>query len=149
MAKKLKTQVLQFGFIGASNAVVDILSLNILLLIWPTKGTGMLLTFNTISYILAIINSYIWNTKFTFSHRATSDTREMFLFIIQASIALVISNLVFIGAFQLLEVQPLLPIPSFINQNIAKGLAMFLSSTASFLLMRYLVFRKRETRQTE
>lgn len=149
MAKKLRTQVIQFGFIGASNAIVDIVSLNVLLLIWPTKETVLLLTFNTIAYVLAIINSYIWNTKYTFSHRANIDTREISLFIVQAAAALIISNLVFIGAFQLLEAQPLIKIPALISQNISKGLAMFLSSTASFLFMKYLVFRKRSTRQTE
>ncbi|WP_138418480.1 GtrA family protein [Aquibacillus sediminis] len=149
MAKKVKVQVLQFGFIGVTNAIVDIVSLNILLFIWPTTQSNLLFVFNTIAYTLAIVNSYIWNKKYTFSHRANSGAKEMILFIIQAIIALVISNLVFIGMVQLLTKQSLMQIPMFINQNIAKGTAMFLSSSASFFLMKFFVFRKSHQRKKE
>ncbi|MBM7571000.1 GtrA family protein [Aquibacillus albus] len=149
MAKKLRTQMMQFGFIGISNAIVDIVSLNVLLWIWPTTQSSLLFVFNTIAYILTIINSYIWNTKYTFSHRANIDTKEISLFILQATIALVISNLVFIGAFRLLVDQTFISIPVFISQNIAKGLAMFLSSSASFFFMKFFVFRKKDVNQTE
>ncbi|GAA5417134.1 hypothetical protein Pryu01_02195 [Paraliobacillus ryukyuensis] len=142
MAKRFKWQVVQFSAIGISNAAVDILSLNLLLIIWPTTDATILLLFNTISYTLAIINSYIWNTKYTFKHHAFFSKRELLLFIGQAIIALGISNLVFLGIFELLEFQSLIDIPIFVIQNISKGAAMFLSSTASFILMKFIVFTK-------
>ncbi|MRH44683.1 GtrA family protein [Aquibacillus halophilus] len=142
MAKKIRGQLIQFGFIGISNAVVDIVTINVLLFIWPTKDSSLLLVFNTIAYILAILNSYVWNTKYTFSHHATIESKEIMLFILQAALALVINNIVFVGMFQLLENQTAFLSPTFVNQNIAKGMAMFLSSSASFFLMKYFVFRK-------
>ncbi|CQR46522.1 GtrA-like protein [Paraliobacillus sp. PM-2] len=142
MAKKLKWQVIQFSAIGGSNAIVDIISLNILLAIWPSTNHTILLLFNTISYVLAILNSYIWNTKYTFRHRAFFSRKELILFITQAIIALGVSNLVFLGVFELLEDQTLMPFSKFIIQNIAKGAAMFLSSATSFLLMKFMVFTR-------
>lgn len=142
MAKKIKWQALQFSTIGISNAIVDIALLNILLWIWPTTDSQFLLIFNTFAYTCAIINSYIWNTKYTFSHRAYFNKTQLGWFIVQAFIALLINNGTFIGLMDIFTVQTVINIPSFLARNIAKGMAMFLSSTASFFLMRYLVFKK-------
>ncbi|WP_186578187.1 GtrA family protein [Aquibacillus kalidii] len=147
MTKKFKIQLLQFGFIGLSNAVVDIVSLNILLFIWPTDHRTTLILFNTIAYILTIINSYIWNTKYTFSHHANMDSKEILFFILQAAVALIISNLVFIGAVDVMKSQSILQLPTLLIQNIAKGLAMLLSSSASFLFMKFFVFKSNQTKQ--
>ncbi|WP_182201296.1 GtrA family protein [Paraliobacillus salinarum] len=142
MAKQMKWQVAQFSVIGGSNALVDILSLNILLAIWPSTNHNILLLFNTIAYLLAIFNSYIWNTKYTFRHRSFFGRKELSLFILQAMIALGVSNLVFLGLFEILEFQTIIHFSGFVKQNISKGMAMFLSSTTSFFLMKYFVFNK-------
>lgn len=142
MAKKIKWQALQFSTIGLSNAIVDIALINILLWIWPTTEATLLLTFNTFAYTCAIINSYIWNTKYTFSHRAHFNKKELVWFISQALIALLINNGIFIGLMEVLIDKSFIVIPTFIAQNVAKGIAMLLSSTASFFMMKYLVFNK-------
>ncbi|WP_226035967.1 GtrA family protein [Aquibacillus saliphilus] len=144
MAQKIKGQLIQFGFIGMSNAIVDIVSLNVLLLLWPTKDSFILLVFNTIAYILVMLNSYIWNTRYTFKHRATTNSKEIMLFILQAVIALAISNIIFISFFQLLEMNMIGNLSAFIEQNIAKVSAMVLSSTASFVMMKFFVFRPKK-----
>ncbi|QDP41023.1 GtrA family protein [Radiobacillus deserti] len=143
MAKKAGGQVLQFSFIGLTNAIVDLASLNLFLWIWPTEEAGLLLLFNTISYTLAIINSYFWNAKYTFGHHAKTDTREISLFIIQAIIALGISNAVFIGLMWVFHLPGMMYFPLFIESNISKAMAMILSSTTSFFLMKFFVFRNR------
>ncbi|GGM35957.1 hypothetical protein GCM10011351_22480 [Paraliobacillus quinghaiensis] len=147
MAKKIKGQILQFGTIGISNAVVDIVLLNVFLWIWPTTNPTLLFTFNTIAYVCAIINSYIWNTKYTFRHRAYFSKKELTWFILQAFIALLINNVVFIGLIELFIIQSYISLPSFIARNISKGVAMFLSSTASFFLMRYIVFKEQKRKR--
>ncbi|UFT98268.1 GtrA family protein [Radiobacillus kanasensis] len=144
MAQKASGQVLQFSFIGLSNAVVDLASLNLLLWLWPTEETGLLLLFNTISYTLAIINSYFWNAKYTFGHHSKTDTREVSLFIVQAIIALGVSNAVFIGLMWMFHLPGMMYFPLFVESNISKAAAMFLSSTTSFFLMKFLVFRKKK-----
>ncbi|WLR52794.1 GtrA family protein [Bacillus tianshenii] len=133
-------QFAQFGFIGILNALVDIGSLNLLLWLFPTDERALLVTYNTISYTLAILNSYFWNSKLTFKHHAAYTKREKVAFVIQALVALLISNIVFISVVQLLELTSLRP---FVARNISKGLAMFLSSTASFFFMKFFVFKKK------
>lgn len=130
-------QVAHFSVIGLFNALVDIGSLNLLLIIWPTTDKQMLLLFNSIAYTLAVTNSYIWNSRLTFREHAEFNTREKIFFVGQAIVSLLISNTVFILGVSILE---LLPLSHWITNNIAKGLAMFLSSTASFFFMKYLVF---------
>lgn len=130
-------QVAHFSVIGVMNALVDIGTLNLFLIVWPTTDKRMLLLYNTIAYSLAVTNSYIWNSRLTFREHAEFNTREKIYFVGQAIVSLLISNTVFIVGVSVLE---LWPISHWITNNIAKGLAMFLSSAASFFFMKYLVF---------
>lgn len=141
---EVKKQVLQFSSIGAVNAAVDIGMLNLFLWIWPTSNNMMLLFFNSMAYFLAIANSYYWNSKFTFNRFSDLGAKEVGLFLSQALVAWIVNNLVFIGMINLLEAQEWMAIPVLITRNIAKGLAMFLSFTASFFMMKFVVFKARE-----
>ncbi|MFP7170460.1 GtrA family protein [Terribacillus sp. 7520-G] len=144
MLKRTRTQILQFTSIGVLNAAVDLAVLNILLLIWPTKDNLLLLLFNTISYLVCIWNSYYWNTRYTFRSQKKSNMAEKGLFFAQALIALVISNLVFIAGLSVLRAITFISIPAYIEHNAAKGAAMFLSSSSSFLFMKYIVFKRKK-----
>lgn len=141
--KKNKTagmfQFAQFGMIGLINAGVDIGSLNLFMLLWPTDNNHTLVLFNTISYTLAIINSYIWNSKLTFKQQANFNIREFVYFLIQAAVSLFINNAVFILGISVISH---FAMPEWLIRNIAKGCAMISSSTASFFFMKYFVFRK-------
>ncbi|MCA0173241.1 GtrA family protein [Bacillus sp. RAR_GA_16] len=130
-------QVMSFSAIGVMNALVDIGALNLLMLFFPTDDRIQLILYNTIAYVLAIINSYFWNAKLTFPSKAIHDRKQVFLFIVQAVIALGISNLVFYGALLIFEWTSF---PRYIERNISKGLAMLLSSASSFFMMKHLVF---------
>ncbi|MFS0559668.1 GtrA family protein [Terribacillus sp. 179-K 1B1 HS] len=144
MLKRTRTQILQFTSIGILNAAVDLAVLNLLLLIWPTKNNLLLLLFNTISYLICIWNSYYWNTRYTFRSQKKSNITEKGLFFAQALIALVISNLVFIAGVAILGATAFISIPAYVENNIAKGAAMFLSSASSFLFMKYIVFKRKK-----
>ncbi|WP_252311231.1 hypothetical protein [Sinobaca sp. H24] len=48
------------------------------------------------------------------------------------------NNLVFIGGNTLFEA---LGVPGWLRYNLAKGVAMFLSFTASFFMIKYFVFK--------
>lgn len=141
---KNEKQVLQYGTIGALNAGVDIGVINLLLWIWPTSDNMMLFLFNSIAYFLAIANSYYWNTKYTFNHFSTLGAKEMGLFLSQALVAWMVSNLVFISMLNILEAQELVSLPALVSRNIAKGLAMLLSFTASFFMMKFIVFNQKQ-----
>lgn len=132
-------QVLQFLFVGSLNALIDLGFLNILLIIWPTTNEIQLILFNTIAYLLAITNSYIWNTRLAFRHHARNDTREKVYFFIQAGLSLIISNLSFYGGIHILT---LFSLSNWQIQNISKIFAMATPSCASFLFMKYFVFKR-------
>lgn len=137
--KKGPLELLQFSVIGISNALIDIGALNLLLLLFYTDEKGMLILYNTLAYILAVVNSYFWNASITFKRSAKGSNRQRLYFIIQAIISLGINNLVFILSNGLLEN---FGVPNWLRYNIAKGLAMFLSFVASFFMIKYFVFRK-------
>ncbi|WP_283152903.1 GtrA family protein [Guptibacillus hwajinpoensis] len=139
-------QVMSFSVIGVMNALVDIGALNLLMLLFPTDDRIQLIMYNTISYVLAIINSYFWNAKLTFPSKAIHDKKQVLLFLVQAIIALGISNLVFYGALLIFE---WITLPRYIERNISKGLAMFLSSASSFFMMKHLVFPHTKPKQEE
>ncbi|GAB4073817.1 hypothetical protein GCM10028778_13200 [Barrientosiimonas marina] len=136
--KKGPKQFLQFGTVGIANAAIDIGALNLLLILFHTDVKWLLLVYNTIAYMLAIANSYYWNARFTFKHSAEGSNRQRILFIVQGLVSLVVSNLVFLGANELLQ---LIDTNNWLRYNVSKGLAMFLSFLASFFMVKYFVFK--------
>lgn len=142
MEKKKKRkglfQYAQFSAIGVSNAAVDIGTLNLLLYFFPTDERVMLTTYNTVSYCLAVANSYIWNVLITFKDSAKGSNKQRMAFVLQGLVSLGVNNLVFIGGNTLFEA---LGVPGWLRYNLAKGVAMFLSFTASFFMIKYFVFK--------
>ena len=137
-----KRQCFRFILIGSTNAIINFGFLNILLLIWPTTNETKLILFNTVAYLLSIVNSYIWNSRVVFKHRARKDLREKVDFSIQAGVILIISNLTFLGGMHFLA---LFRLSVWLIQNISKIFAMVTPSIANFFSMKYFVFRRVET----
>ena len=129
----------KFLLVGASNAAVDLLVLNGLILMTPKATTSRLLIYNTIAVICAILNSYIWNRRWTFADSSDGSLRERILFLMQAVVNLVLNDVIVVVLATYLVFSKSVPV--FVSSNIAKGLAMFLSSSLSYLLMRVFVFR--------
>ncbi|UOQ84559.1 GtrA family protein [Gracilibacillus salinarum] len=136
--KSGRLQFAQFSVIGVTNALVDIGALNLLLILFPTENSTWLIAYNSISYTLAILNSYIWNASITFKQSSEGNKYQRIAFIIQALISLGISNLVFIGANDLLG---FVDIPNWWRYNLSKAMAMGLSSFASFFMIKFFVFK--------
>ncbi|QGH33396.1 GtrA family protein [Gracilibacillus salitolerans] len=136
--KSGRFQFFQFSIIGASNALIDIGVLNVLLLLFHTENSALLIVYNSIAYSLAILNSYIWNARITFKRVSKGSPYQRFVFFTQALISLGISNLVFLGANSLFAIMEL---PNWWRYNLSKVIAMGLSSLASFFMIKYVVFK--------
>lgn len=132
-------QYVQFALVGASNAVVDLGVLNLLLVLYPTRSDALLLLDNTIAVALAILNSYLWNTRWTFRGAVTHQNTQRALFVAQALVNIAINNIVLIAVAGVLP--PSLSLSALVLNNVAKLAAMFAASTTSFLLLRLVVFR--------
>jgi putative flippase GtrA len=128
----------KFSLVGLSNAVVDIGVLNLFLWLQPTREVSVLVLYNGVALVLANVNSYIGNTRWTFRGRAEHNLREGTLFFLQALLNIGIST----GIFWTL-IHPLLvdtDIPAYLVGNVAKIISVVVASVISFFILRYVVF---------
>jgi putative flippase GtrA len=138
-------QYVQFSLVGLSNAVVDLGVLNLLLFMHPTNNPTILTVDNSVAVALAIINSYLWNTRWTFRTEADGSNRQRMLFIAQALVNIAVNDLVLLGMTSILR--PSQGIWYLVGSNVAKLVAMVLASTISFVLLRTAVFHSRRASQ--
>lgn len=138
--RQLIAQYLHFSLVGLSNAVVDLGILNLLMLVHPTDDSLILVVDNTIAVAAAILNSYIWNSRWTFRKAATGSPRERALFMAQGILNVVVNDLVLLGMTAVLE--PREDLNYLLLSNAAKLVAMLTASTLSFILLRTIVFRR-------
>jgi len=132
-----------FLAIGVVNALIDIGLLNLFLLARPTTDPTWLFIYNTAAYVSAVANSYVWNARITFKRHATFRWREKAGFALQAGFALLLNNGVFLVGVAAFEAASAWGVPAWTQYNVAKGLAMGVSSATSFFLMKYVVFPDR------
>ena len=132
----------KFTIVGLSNAVVDIGTLNLFLWFASTRDPSVLALYNGVALVLANVNSYFWNTRWTFRARAKRrDARQRILFTVQALFNICVSN----GLFYVL-VHPVLlytDVPAYLAGNVAKLISVAIASTLSFFVLRYLVFSRK------
>ncbi len=135
-------QLLKFVFVGFGNAIIDLGVFNGLYFIAPTHDVKRLVLYNTLAVGSAILNSYIWNSRWTFrqQHRSRGPgaMRQRLLFLTQSFINIVVNDLI-LGFIAPLIVETH-AVDHFIANNLAKLLAMFLASLTSFLMMKLVVF---------
>jgi putative flippase GtrA len=68
-------QVLRFSVIGFVNTALDLIVLNLLILLTGAGHSGPLFTlFKTVSFFVAVANSYVMNAKWTFSEPGVRTT---------------------------------------------------------------------------
>jgi len=154
---KLFKQISRFVVIGFLNTGVDFVVLN--LLMWLTgiyKGEKIALL-NTISFIVAAINSYLWNKFWVFKAREARQTGKVALefsqFLIIAVIGAAINSAVvygittfipsFFGISAVYRIFPsLLEIGPQIWANLAKAAATGVSLVWSFIGYKFIVFKE-------
>ena len=140
--KKGGVRFSKFTLVGFANAVVDIGTLNLFLWLAPTRDPSLLALYNGVALVLANLNSYFWNTRWTFRGRAQRrDPRQRLLFTLQALFNICISN----GLFFVL-IRPVLiytDIPAYLAGNVAKLISVAVASAISFFLLRYVVFSRK------
>lgn len=138
--KKGGIQYIKYATIGLSCAIIDLGVLNGLLYLFPTSNNGWLAFYNTFAYGMAVLNSYIWNSRFTFKEHSEKGYKQFTAFIIQSIVALCIQDAILIGGTVFLRQVSSLPL--WLIHNIAKLTSMFLSSVASFFFNKFFVFRR-------
>ena len=135
-------QFVQFISVGLGNAFIDLGVFNGLYFLDPTRDVNQLVVYNTMAVMAAILNSYIWNSRWTFrktvKHRGKQALRQRTLFVIQSLVNIGVNDaILWIIAPWIVETHA---IPHVMANNIAKVVAMFLASISSFLMMKIFVF---------
>ena len=132
----------KFSTVGLANAAVDIGTLNLLLLLFPTREPWQFAVYNLAALVLANINSYVLNARWTFEGRARHDARQSVLFALQALLNIGVSNAIFWLAIRTMLGNTNLS--SFAGGNLAKLLSIAVASTLSYFMLRYVVFSKKK-----
>jgi putative flippase GtrA len=139
-SRKLFGSYAKFSVVGLTNVVVDYGTLNLLLLLFPTRVPYHLAAYNLLALVLANTNSYLWNTRWTFRSRARhNDHRQKAMFAAQALLNVGVSSVVLWLAARLLFAYAALP--SIVVGDLAKVVSSVVATTLSFLILRALVFR--------
>src|SRR3989344_7161699 len=133
-------QFVKFGIVGGLNSMLDLGILN--LLIHSTGiATGLYFSFfKTVSFSIAVTNSYFWNKYWTFHSEETPRTVEFFKFLMVNLVGLGIN----VGSASF--VVNVLGAPAGVSPalwaNIGAMSSVFVSLFWNFIGMKFIVFRK-------
>lgn len=135
----LLTQATTYAAIGASNFALTLLVLNALVYFGQIDGGPALLGANVLAVAIAIVNSYVWNSLFTFQSGELRDGRLFVRFMLVNIVGFVLNQAVFASlAYPLLAGTDL-------HRNtvstFAQGVAQVLQFTSNFVLLRFWAYR--------
>ena len=136
-ARRLRTQATRYCFVGLVNVMIDVGVLNLLVrLTGLTRGAGFV-ALGSSSYCLALLNSYIWNGRWTFGN-STNTPRQIGLFIVANGIGLAIND----AALYLLTAvpHPWIGRSPLLHVDEAKAIAVGLTAVWTFIAFRLWVF---------
>jgi putative flippase GtrA len=136
-------QFLRFGLVGGLNTNVDLLILNVLLWLFPTQHTSLLIIYNSIAYGIGAINSFVLNKYWTFGHRKHTTPAELLRFVVTTCAGIVSNDLLIWMVGSVLH--PFISNAT-IWTNASKILAILGTSSISYLGMRLWVFARRGER---
>ena len=150
MTSGLASQIAKFGVVGIINTGIDFAVLNILIHTTGIYSGVWLLVFNTISFGIAVINSYFMNKYWAFGTGGSVQTAEVSKFITVSLIGLALNTLVvyvlgtfFILSFRLSVLAPFTELAAGLWANLAKLAATAISLVWNFIGYKLFVFKKR------
>ena len=132
-------QLLRFGLVGCLNTAIDLLALNGLFWLIPTRSIGLLLIENSIAYSFGAVNSFLFNKWWTFHFPGRAGRREVGRFALTTLAGVACNNL-------LLWLMGTLLHPVFLSAvlwaNASKLVAIGGTVLISYLGMRLWVFAR-------
>ncbi len=135
--KRWMRQAVRFGLVGVLNTIVDLLILNMLLLLFPTNSTRMILIFGAIAYSVGAVNSFLLNKYWTFGSRQRTTWREVVRFMVTTLCGICWSSIILWLAGNALH--PILINPT-VWANVSKVVAICGTVLINYLGMSLWVF---------
>jgi len=125
----------KFNVVGILNTALDLGVFA--LLTWAGLGEGLS---KTISYSCGVLNSYFWNSRWTFKQEHEKSAREFWLFVLVNLVSYGVARLVLQGSLTWLHIE---------NANIRNLIATPASVIVNFIGNRLFVFKKASKAKSE
>ena len=143
MTRVLARQATRFCIVGIINTAVDIIVLNLLIFITGTGHSGPLFTaFKTISFLVALLNSFYMNSRWTFagegSGRTTMSQGAQFIVVSVLASVVNIASASYVASF----VKPPVELVSY-WPTVAALVGTVFSFIFNFIGYKFLVFSNR------
>jgi len=134
-------QMAKFVLVGALNTFVDLGVLNFLMWIFGIYTGIFFSIFKGISFLIATINSYLWNKHWTFAQRKEAFAPgEYFKFLVIVTIGLLIN--VTIASFVVNVIGPQFGIAAELWANVGAFIAILIAWVWNFFGAKFIVFKK-------
>lgn len=135
-------RIVRFGAVGILNTLIDFAVLNLLLKLVAGSEGGPLLLCNATAFLVASLNSYFFNRKWTFQQKDRATLRQFLTFFALTAGGLLVNTLtlyLLVAAFV-----PPASSASLLVVNVAKAAATVASLVWNYLAYRYVVFGNNE-----
>jgi putative flippase GtrA len=130
-------EIVLFVGVGILNTAVDFAVLNLLIALTHRDKGWWLLFFNSLSFLAAVINSYVLNGRFTFRNSSPGGPWRFIWFVGVNAIGLIINSLT-VGLMSPLAGKELSTIVAI---NVSKALATLLSLCWNYFAIKRWIFR--------
>ena len=135
--QRLTTQLTRFSLVGVGNTGIDFLVTNLLFLAFRPDSMAGLTMISLLACLVAATNSYLMNSRWTFTDRANQDG-QIGRFVIFAALGMVVNTAVFLFLVRYLPL--LLTLDPVSNLNLAKLGGVVCALAVTFLGYRFGVF---------
>ena len=135
--QRLTTQLTRFSLVGVGNTGIDFLVTNLLFLAFRPDSMAGLTLISLLACLVAATNSYLVNSRWTFTDRANQDG-QIGRFVVFAALGMVVNTAVFLFLVRYLPL--LLTLDPVSNLNLAKLGGVVCALAVTFLGYRFGVF---------
>lgn len=140
ISKNTVKQGAKFIIVGFSNTFIDFGVLNLLMWIFNSYKGSSIIPFKTTSFIIANINSYLWNKYWTFKQKQKKHVAQEYgTFLVVSGVALGIHLLIvyFVTTF----IPPII-VGKELWANVANVIAVGIGFIWNFIGYKFIVFKK-------
>jgi len=135
--QRLTTQLTRFSLVGVGNTGIDFLVTNLLFLAFRPDSMAGLTLISLLACLVAATNSYLMNSRWTFTDRANQDG-QIGRFVVFAALGMVVNTAVFLFLVRYLPL--VLTLDPVSNLNLAKLGGVVCALAVTFLGYRFGVF---------
>lgn len=132
-------QFTKFSLVGIMNTAIDFIILNLLIWITHIYRGDMVSIFNSISFSIGIINSYIWNKNWTFRNEDIHVKIQFIKFFSIAIVGLILNTTIVYYTITLIK--PIFHLSMIYWINIVKIFATMIVVFWNFIICKYMIFK--------